>query len=219
MVGEPEAILFDLDGTLVDTVETRIEAWSRAFIETGISPDRKQLAKLIGSDGRRLARVVLESAGATVDDERAESLDRRSGEIFDELNQHPRPLKGVAEVIAALDREKLPWAIATSSRRDQVSKSVAALGLAYEPRIVDGTHVAHAKPAPDLLLLGARELHVDPSKTWYVGDSVWDMQAARAAGMTAVGVATGAVDEADLRAAGADLAVRGMAELLPVLGT
>jgi beta-phosphoglucomutase-like phosphatase (HAD superfamily) len=75
--------------------------------------------------------------------------------------------------------------------------------LSTQPEIVDGTHVENAKPAPDLLLLAAKELRVQPVDCWYVGDSTWDMQAARAARMSAVAVPYGAATPAQLRRAGA----------------
>ncbi len=100
-------------------------------------------------------------AGSLTDEE-AEAIDRRSGELFDERNRDPQPLPGARELLRALDERGLTWAIATSSRREQVTASIAALGLDHEPRIVDGSHVERAKPAPDLLLLGARELGVAP---------------------------------------------------------
>jgi HAD superfamily hydrolase (TIGR01509 family) len=204
----PTAILFDLDGTLVDTVAARIDAWSAVFEEFGIPFSRSLLEPMIGMDGRQLAREVALAAGLRLTDEEAETIDRRSGELFDERNRDPRPLPGARELLRSLDERGLTWAIATSSRRDQVTASIAALGVGREPRIVDGSHVERAKPAPDLLLLGARELGVAPDGCWYVGDSTWDMRAARAAGMAAIGVLAGAaVDDAALRDAGATLVV------------
>jgi beta-phosphoglucomutase-like phosphatase (HAD superfamily) len=97
----------------------------------------------------------------------------------------------------------MPWAIATSSRPEEAVASVGSLGLAHQPLVVDGSDVEHAKPAPDLLLKGAHQLAVEPDAAWYVGDSRWDMQAAVAAGMTAVGIASGATNETELAAAGA----------------
>ena len=126
----------------------------------------------------------------------------------------PKPLPGARELLGALDERRLTWAIATSSRREQVAASIAALGLDHQPRIVDGSHVERAKPAPDLLLLGARELGVAPTECWYVGDSTWDMRAASAAGMVAIGVLAGAaVDEMALRDAGATLVVPTLGDL------
>jgi HAD superfamily hydrolase (TIGR01509 family) len=107
-----------------------------------------------------------------------------------------------------MERAGIRWAIATSSRKAQVATSVAALGLEFEPTIVDASHVEHAKPEPDLLLYAARELDVEPGRCWYVGDSTWDMVSAVAAGMIAIGVAAGsAVGEAELVAAGAAVVV------------
>ena len=200
----PEAVIFDLDGTLVDTVQTRIDAWSETFEEVGIPATRDVLAPLIGVDGKRLAREIAALAGQPVDDHRAEEIDKRSGEIYERMNSNPRPLPGVKELIDAIEARGLEWSIATSSRKDQVQTSVRALGLEDEPIIVDASHVEHAKPEPDLLLRAAEELDVEPGRCWYVGDATWDMVAAVAAGMIPIGVAAGAaVDDEALRGAGA----------------
>jgi HAD superfamily hydrolase (TIGR01509 family) len=188
----PGGVLFDLDGTLVDTVETRIEAWARVFADAGIPVERERLGPLIGVDGKRLAREVAALAGMPIDGDRAEEIDRRCGEIYETLNLAPAPLPGVGALVDALERHGIPWAIATSSRKEQVGTSVDALRLAHEPQIVDGSHVEHAKPEPDLLLLGAKEIDVEPARCWYVGDSTWDMAAAIAAGMIPIGVTAGA---------------------------
>ncbi len=216
----PQAIIFDLDGTLVDTVETRIRAWLAAFAETGIPATHAQVAPLIGSDGRRLARDVAAVAGITLGPERDEEIDRRSGEIYQEINRNPIPLPGVRELLGELDRRGTPWAIATSSRAAQVTASVVALQLPRPPRVVDGSHVAHAKPAPDLLLLAASELGIAPAGAWYVGDSTWDMIAAVAAGMHPVAVTAGAAVSPDaLREAGAVWVVDRIDRLLAQLPT
>ena len=198
----PDAIVFDLDGTLVDTVGARIEAWQAAFAERGLTVPRARLEPMIGMDGRRLAAEV------TGDEASAEEVDRRAGELFDERNRNPRPLPGARGLLERLDADGVTWAIATSSRAEQVTASVMALGLPHEPRIVDGSAVEHAKPAPDLLLLAADQLGVRPDATWYVGDSTWDMRAAVAAGMRPIAVSAGAaVGEAELRDAGAAIVI------------
>ncbi len=209
----PVAVIFDLDGTLVDTVDTRIAAWLAVFEEEGIPADRGQVAALIGSDGRRLAREVADAAGITLAPGRDEAIDARCGAIFAALNDRPRPLPGVHELLDRLAAAGVAWAIATSSRREQVAPSVDALGLAEAPLIVDGSHVEHAKPAPDLLLLAAEELDAPPADCWYVGDATWDMLAASAAGMVGVGVTSGPVDAATLLGAGARWVVASLAEL------
>jgi HAD superfamily hydrolase (TIGR01509 family) len=204
----PAAVIFDLDGTLVDTVETRIRAWLATFDWVGIPATREQVAPLIGADGRFLARRVAADAGSELPEGRDEEIDREAGETYAMLNRAPRPLPGVRELLAELDRGAIRWAIATSSRRGQVQASVDALALAAQPSIVDGSSVEHAKPEPDLLLAAAKELGVEPERCWCVGDSTWDMQAATAAGMAAVAVTAGAAVSADeLRKAGAQLVV------------
>jgi HAD superfamily hydrolase (TIGR01509 family) len=216
---QPAALIFDLDGTLVDTVQARIAAWLRTFEEFGIPADRRQVAKLIGSDGRRLARVVAGAADRALDAALAEEIDRRAGEAYSELNTDPKPLPGARELLQALDAMGLRWAIATSSRPEQVGKSIESLNLPRPPTIIDGSRVEHAKPAPDLLLFAARELGIEPSHAWYVGDSIWDMQAARAAGMTPVGVASGSATTDELAGAGASLTIDNLNQVLPMIKT
>jgi beta-phosphoglucomutase-like phosphatase (HAD superfamily) len=213
----PAAIVLDLDGTLVDTVESRIRAWLATFAEVGIPVTRDQLPPLIGMDGRRLAREVASAAGIDLGGGRDEVIDRRSGEIYGDLNRHPRPLPEARELLLELDRRRVPWAIATSSRREQVATSIEALDLPRPPTIIDGSQVEHAKPAPDLLLRAAQELGVEPAETWCVGDSTWDMRAAVAAGMVPIGVASGAVDAEELRRTGARLTVANLGELIAAL--
>jgi len=214
VVRRPGAVLLDLDGTLVDTVGRRIEAWLAAFEEAHIPADRTVVAPLIGSDGRWLARHVAELVGVALDDERTEAIDRRAGELFQALNLDPTPLPGARDLLLALDASATPWAIATSSRREQVRSSIEALRLPREPVVVDGTHVSHAKPEPDLLLLAAGRLAVAPRRTWCIGDSTFDMLAAVAARMRPIGVTTGSVDAATLTAAGAAEVVESLAELV-----
>ena len=214
------AVLFDLDGTLVDSVETRIDAWLAALDAAGLPTTREQLAPLIGLDGKRLATEIAALAGRPIDAARAEEIDHDSGERYEELNRSPRSLPGVGHLVGAIEARGIPWAIATSSRKAQVGTSVAALGLAAEPTIVDASHVEHAKPEPDLLLLAARELAIEPSRCWYVGDSTWDMVSAVAAGMIAIGVTAGsAVDATALVGAGAAAVVSSLDELAEVLAT
>ena len=208
----PDAIVFDLDGTLVDTVEQRIEAWRRTFEEVGVETSREELVPLIGVDGKRLAREVMALAGQPIDDERAEVIDKRCGEIYEGLNLDPRPLPGVRRLFETIESRRRRSAIATSSRKEQVKTSVD------EPTIVDASHVEHAKPEPDLLLRAAEQLDVDPSRAWYVGDSTWDMVASVAAAMIPIGVLAGAaVTREALEGAGAAVVVNTLEEIADAL--
>jgi HAD superfamily hydrolase (TIGR01509 family) len=210
----PEGLIFDLDGTLVDTVQKRIDGWVEALGAAGVAASQRQIAPLIGMDGKRLAREVAQAAGRSLSEEETEAIDHAAGEAFDRRNRETEPLPGVAEVLAAIGTIGAKWLIATSSRAAQVRGSVAALGLDHEPEIVDGSHVAHAKPAPDLLLLAATRMGLPPERCWAIGDSTWDARAAAAAGMTSVCVMAGsAVTVGDLLAAGAAVVVPTLADL------
>jgi HAD superfamily hydrolase (TIGR01509 family) len=210
----PEGLVFDLDGTLVDTVAARIDGWVEALGGAGITADRDRIAPMIGMDGKRLAREVAALAERRLSDDEVEAIDKAAGAAFDIRNRAPRALPGVREALALMSASGIPWLIATSSRAEQVAVSVAALGLATSPVIVDGSQVQHAKPAPDLLLLAASRLGLPPTACWAVGDSTWDMRATVAAGMTAIGVTSGsAVSAAELEAAGASRVVLTLADL------
>src|SRR5205823_12589829 len=102
-VPRPAAVMFDLDGTLVDTVGTRIDSWLEAFERFGYPATRDQIAPLIGIDGRRLAGEVAQASGRPIDRDRAEEIDKACGEIFGRRNRSPRPLPGVHELGDTLD--------------------------------------------------------------------------------------------------------------------
>jgi HAD superfamily hydrolase (TIGR01509 family) len=210
----PAAMLFDLDGTLVDTVAPRIQAWLAALAEAGIAATRDEVGPLIGIDGKRLARELAARAAKPIGEQQAEAIDRRSGELYQALNRDPKPLPGIRETVVALQRRNIAWAIATSSRAGQVTTSVAALGLPESPRIIDASGVEHAKPEPDLLLQAAEQLGVQPERCWYVGDATWDMVAAVAAAMIPIGVTAGSgVDARALTTAGAAACIPTLSEL------
>ena len=209
----PRALLFDLDGTLVDTVRFRAEAWRLAFAKIGLAIDPASLPRYMGSDGRWLAGEVGRAAGRELDWAARDSLDRDAGAFFDQLNVSPAPLPGATELLTLLEASSITFAIATASQPGQVAVSVAALRLPAPPRIVDGGHVENAKPEPDLLLVAAEQLGLAPNLCWYVGDSAWDMMASAAAKMPAIGVTTGATDAGTLTAAGATVVIAGLPTL------
>jgi HAD superfamily hydrolase (TIGR01509 family) len=210
----PHAIIFDLDGTLVDTVGTRVDSWMAVFPRFGIDPDPAFLAPLMGSDGKLLARMVAEHYGVELRPGDDATIDILAGDEFRVLNAHPRSLPAAREILEALSERGLPWAVATSSLPDDARELVASLQLRAMPIICDGADVEHAKPAPDLLLKAADMLGAGPDETWYVGDSRWDMIASKAAGMRAIAVLTGATSESALAEAGADVIYPTLAELM-----
>jgi beta-phosphoglucomutase-like phosphatase (HAD superfamily) len=214
----PQAILFDLDGTLVDTVHVRVEGWRRAFAGIGLEVEPAALAPYMGSDGRWLAGEVARAHGRELDWSARDEVDRIAGANFDRLNVSPATLPAATELLTALEKSsRLAFSIATASQPDQVAVSVAALKLPAPPPITDAGHVEHAKPAPDLLLVSAAQLGFAPQACWYVGDSRWDMMAAVAGELTGIGVTTGATDADGLTAAGATVTVASLVELMAEL--
>ena len=215
----PRAIIFDLDGTLVDTVGTRVHSWMAVFPRFGIEPEPEFLAPLMGSDGKLLARMVAEHYGVELDPGDDAQIDIEAGIEFRVLNAHPRALPAAREILESLTDQGIRLAVATSSLPDDARESVQSLGLRAMPLICDGADVEHAKPAPDLLLKAAGLLDVEPAETWYVGDSRWDMLASRAAGMRAIAVLTGATAEAELRETGADAIYPTLREFMAAIPT
>jgi HAD superfamily hydrolase (TIGR01509 family) len=215
----PHAIIFDLDGTLVDTVGTRVDSWMAVFPKFGIDPEPAFLAPLMGSDGKYLARMTAEHYGVELKPGDDAEIDIQAGAEFRVLNADPRALPAARDLLETLTDRDMPWAVATSSLPDDARESVESLKLRAMPIICDGADVEHAKPAPALLLKAAGLLDSEPAETWYVGDSRWDMVASKAAGMRAIAVLTGATGDVELTAAGADVIYPTLAEFMADLPT
>jgi HAD superfamily hydrolase (TIGR01509 family) len=207
------ALIFDLDGTLVDTVYAHVFAWQRALAEAGMPIEGWRIHRRIGMSGGLFARAVAREAGRPLDDAEAESIQLRHGELFRELLPERRPLPGAVELLVELRSRDIVHGIATSGRRPEIDASLEALGVADETTVVDRGDVRRAKPEPDLFLECARRLGVDPEDCFVVGDAVWDLLAARRARMLSVGVLSGGYGEDELTQAGAFRVYRDADEL------
>jgi HAD superfamily hydrolase (TIGR01509 family) len=207
------ALIFDLDGTLVDSVYAHVFAWQRAFAEAGLPIDGWRIHRRIGMSGGLFARAAAREIGRPLSTEESEALQRRHGELYRELLPERRPLPGAVELLAELRAQGIPHGIATSGRRPEIDASLAALGVPEETAVVDRGHVLRAKPEPDLFLACAERLGVDPSDCYVVGDAVWDLLAARRARMLSVGLLSGGYGEDELTRAGAFRVYRDTAEL------
>ena len=199
----PLALIFDLDGTLIDTVYAHIFAWQRALAEADLPIDGWRIHRRIGMSGGLFARAVAREVGRELSPDEAESLQRRHGEIFRELLPERRPLPGARELLDELRRRGVIHGIATSGRRPEIDKSLEALGVGEETVVIDRGNVARAKPAPDLFLACQEALGVEVGDCYVVGDAVWDLLAARRARMLSIGLLSGGYGADELLAAGA----------------
>ena len=213
------ALVFDLDGTLVDTVYAHVFAWQRALTEHGMPIDGWRLHRRIGMSGGLFTRAVARELGRELDEEETRSLQDRHGELFRELLpiSERRPLPGAVELLGDLRARGVTHGIATSGRRPEIDASLEVLGVGDETVVVERGDVARAKPEPDLFLECARRLQADARDCFVVGDAVWDLLAARRAGMLSVGLLSGGYGADELQSAGAYRVYRDAAELLASL--
>jgi HAD superfamily hydrolase (TIGR01509 family) len=207
------ALIFDLDGTLIDTVYAHVFAWQRALAEAGLPIDGWRIHRRIGMSGGLFTRAVARELGRPLSDREVESMQARHGELFRELLPERRPLPGAIELLAELRMLGVAHGIATSGRRPEIDASLEALGLGEETIVVERGDVLRAKPEPDLFLACADKLGIPPSSCYVVGDAVWDLLAARRASMLSVGLLSGGYGEDELTRAGAFRVYRDASEL------
>lgn len=207
------ALVFDLDGTLVDTVYAHVVSWQQALDEAGLAIDGWKIHRRIGMSGGLFARAVSREVGRALSAEQIEELQKRHGEIFRAIATSRRPLPGAVELLERLRNLGIPHAIATSGRRPEIDASLESLGVPQGIIVVERGDVARAKPEPDLFLAAAARLSVAPEDCYVVGDAVWDLLAARRARMFSVGLLTGGYGSDELLAAGAFRVYRDAADL------
>src|SRR3989475_8265974 len=185
------ALIFDLDGTLVDTVYPHVVAWQQALEEAGMTIDGWRIHRRIGMSGGLFTRAVSREVGRPLSPAQAEALQKRHGEIFRTLAQTRRALPGAVQLLERLRELNVPHAIATSGRHPEIDASLEALSVPAGTHLVHRGDVAPAKPAPGLFVTAAVRLSIPAEQCYVVGDAVWDLLAARRARMFSVGLLTG----------------------------
>jgi HAD superfamily hydrolase (TIGR01509 family) len=203
-------VVLDVDGTLMDTNYLHTEAWARAFEEVGHRIPRARLHKQIGKGSSLLIREFVE------DEETEKRIDELHSEIYAELQEYGHPLPGAKELISSLrERDYEVWFV-TSAKDEELDHHMQELEA--EGRIsgvVNSSAVENPKPAPDIFELALQRSGASPDETVAVGDAVWDVEAADAAGIRTVAVLTGgAFSRQELEEAGAVAVYEDCAELL-----
>ncbi len=213
-IEQDAAFIFDLDGTLADSVYHHVMAWDEALRANGIELAVWRIHRKIGMSGDLFVRALGRELGHAVDDALAERLVHAHAEAYKRYAPHIKPLPGAADLLATLTHEGVKWAIATSGERAVAESTLASFDIDAGVPIVTRTDVSRAKPNPDLFLEAIRRLDVPAKSAFVVGDSVWDLLGAQRAGALGIGVLSGGYGEAELDAAGAYRVYADPADLL-----
>ncbi|MGN2253969.1 HAD family hydrolase [Frateuria sp. GZRe12] len=217
MIRPRTAFLFDLDGTLVDSVYQHVLAWKEALDREGIELAVWRIHRKIGMSGGLFTRMLLRETGIEITEERVARLRRWHAEAYGRRAEGGgvRPLPGARELLDWLTEAGLPWAIATSGRMQTAAHNLEALGVdpAKVP-VITRDDVRHAKPDPDLFLAAAERLDVDIQHALVLGDSIWDMLAAQRCRALGVGLLSGGYGQEELERAGAFRVYEDPADLL-----
>jgi len=207
-------MLFDLDGTLVDSVYQHVIAWQQALERVGIELSVWRIHRRIGMSGGLLIHALLRETGRQFGTDVHRQLHEVHAREYARFASQIRPLPGARDLLARLDALAVPWAIATSGRAEGAAVALRSLDVPSHVPVVTREDVAHAKPDPDLFLEAARRLDVDITEAVVVGDSVWDLLAARRARALGVGLLSGGNGREELAGAGAYRVYEDPADLL-----
>jgi HAD superfamily hydrolase (TIGR01549 family) len=212
------SFIFDLDGTLVDSVYQHVLAWSEALESEGIELSIWRIHRKIGMSGGLFTNMLLRETGLEFSEERILRLQRRHAEAYNRVSGRIRPLPGARELLDTLTAAGIRWAIATSGRMETAGPVLETLGVDLERTpVVTRDQVRFAKPDPDLFLAAAEALRVDIETASVVGDSVWDMLAARRARALGIGLLSGGYGMDELERAGAYRVYEDPADMLKYL--
>ena len=215
MLHQQPAFLFDLDGTLVDSVYQHVLAWREALEAEKIELSVWRIHRKIGMSGGLFTNMLLRETGLHIDPERVHRLQQLHAQAYKRQVGSIRPLPGAREILTYLTSIGVKWAIATSGRMETAKPTIATLGLEPDRTIViTRDQVQYAKPDPCLFLAAAKQLGSDIEASSVIGDSVWDMLAARRARALGVGLLSGGYGREELERAGAYRVYEDPAELL-----
>jgi HAD superfamily hydrolase (TIGR01509 family) len=198
------AFLFDLDGTLVDSVYEHVLAWHDALTDEGIKLSVWRIHRKIGMSGGLFTNILLRETGLDITEDRLERLRQSHKASYTKRSHLVQPLPGARELLAYLTENEIPWAIATSGRMETARPNIENLGVDVDKAaVVTRDQVRYAKPDPDLFIEAARRINVPIQHCAVVGDSIWDLLAARRANALGIGLLSGGYGQDELERAGA----------------
>jgi HAD superfamily hydrolase (TIGR01549 family) len=209
------SFLFDLDGTLVDSVYQHVLSWREALEAEGIQLSVWRIHRKIGMSGGLLTNMLLRETGIEIEPKRIERLRQLHAAAYIRRSAEIQPLPGAHELLAYLTEAEIPWAVATSGRMETARPALEALRVDFERiPVITRDQVKYAKPDPDLFLTAAERLGTEIQTASVVGDSVWDMLAARRAPALGIGLLSGGYGQEELERAGAYRVYEDPADLL-----
>ena len=208
------AFLFDLDGTLVDSVYQHVLAWREATQAAGIELPVWRIHRQIGMSGGLMLAALSRETGRAVSKQDAQRMQRVHAEAYAKQAPSLRVLPGALDLLETLAAHRVPHAIATSGRLQSARHALELLKLGKDVPVITRDHVRFAKPDPDLFLAAGKCLNVPMSRCVIVGDSVWDLLAARRAFALSVGLLSGGYGREELERAGAYRVYQDPSELL-----
>lgn len=212
---QSSALVFDLDGTLVDSVYQHVLAWHEALQQMGIDLSVWRIHRKIGMSGGLFAQALLRETGTqALDDGLQQKLLGLHAEACRQRAHQVRPLPGARRLLAYLTELAIPWAIATSGRLETAADTLALLEVPNTVPVITRDQVPYAKPNPDLFLEAVHRLEVDVTNAVVIGDSIWDLLAARRARTLGVGLLSGGYGAGELERAGAYRVYEDPADLL-----
>jgi len=214
MIRNKTAFLFDLDGTLIDSVYQHVLAWKSSLDQEGIPLSVWRIHRKIGMSGGLFANILLRETGFDNTPERLERLRVRHAEAYRSLSASVQPLPGARELLDYLTAQGTPWAIATSGTERYARLAFDLLEIPPDTPMVTRDQVRYAKPDPDLFLTAADRIGVDITSSLVVGDSVWDLLAAQRARALGIGLLSGGYGREELIYAGAMRVYEDPADLL-----
>ena len=209
-------MIFDIDGTLVDTNPAHVAAWRRAFKRLGYDVPVERLVVEIGKGGDKLVPSIL---GEEAEKRHGDALRKAQKEEFLAIakRQHFRIFPGVPELFRALKNRGIRTALATSSDPKHLDGTLASAGVDLRSMadvVVTKSDAGASKPDPDLVVVAVEKLNLSPAQCAMVGDTIYDAQACQSAGVAFIGVLSGGTGEPALLEAGARAVFRDVAHLL-----
>lgn len=208
-----EAVIFDFDGTLVDSVDMHAETWERAFARFGKNIGFHALRSQIGKGGDQLMPEFLDEAELKAF---GEDLEKTRGEIFQEEYLHRvRGFPGAADLLSEIRKRGRRIALASSAKADELEIYKKAAGVEGLTDVETSSDDAEkSKPHPDIFQAALKKLKLEPDKVVVIGDTPYDADAARKAGIASIGVLCGGFKDEDIRKGGADRIYRDPQDLL-----